>query len=375
VPELPDTSLGIYLHIPFCVRKCDYCAFHSVTAWEPQDESHLVDKMLADLEVLFAAHRGPDSNRPATPSDSRRTIYVGGGTPTAMTTENLTGLIAGVSTRFGPASEISCETNPGTTGAGVLDGLRETGVTRLSLGVQTFSSELARIRNGWTASLSADLICGIPTQTTAQVVDDADRLADLGCDHVSIYDLSIEPGTPLRTRIGAAAPGDVDWEEICDRLAGHGYRRYEVSNFARPGHECRHNRGYWRMEPYLGAGPSAVSAVTLNVSSVRLTQPSPLGRYVRSHPVADAGREDLTRSQRIAEFFMLGLRTPDGVSRSRYREIFERSFSLEEESAIREKCREGFLVDDGETVSPTRRGMDFLNEVLVALTGLSEPES
>lgn len=364
--------LGFYLHIPFCARKCDYCAFHSVTSWNANDESRLVDKILKDAQLLAA-------NRLR--RDDTSTIYIGGGTPSLLSAGHLVRLVKGIRTVAGRVTEITCEANPESAERDFVDAACEAGVGRLSLGVQTFNTDLcarigrtavterivSRIRSRWTGSLSADLIISAPEQDTEHVLRDVQVLADIGVDHLSLYDLALEPGTPLAKSYPTGIDSSVDWHTIRERLHSCGFERYEVSNFAKAGHECRHNLGYWKSHPYLGLGPSAVSSLVIDGRHVRLTQAALLGVYLSTDPVTDSECEVLTRRDRMKEYLLLGLRTSHGISRSRYEELFGEGISAHAETAIAGLAADGLLTDDGDSIAPTQRGMDLLNSVLVTL--------
>jgi oxygen-independent coproporphyrinogen-3 oxidase len=273
--EENEAVRGIYLHIPFCRRKCSYCDFYSVTASSDVTAGFL-DLLVREMD-LFRCRYPEDAQYPAD------TVYFGGGTPTVLPPEVLCGLLAATRDRFPiePGAEVTVEANPGTVTAESLRVLAMGGFTRISIGVQSFNPStlrtLGRIhgmeevgrtyreaRSAGFSSLGIDLIFGIPGQTAEDWEADMDRAIALLPAHVSAYALAPEPGTPLHAAIGrgeAAIPPDEEvakmYEAARKVLSGAGYRQYEISNFARPGSESRHNRKYWRREGYLGLGPSA----------------------------------------------------------------------------------------------------------------------
>ncbi len=266
---------GVYVHVPFCVRKCAYCDFYSVAA---------VREAMAEFRGLLV--REMDLFRREFPDDAAApadTVFFGGGTPTALGAENLVALLSAVRERLPVAddAEATTEANPGTVAAADFKALRAGGFNRVSIGVQSFDpatlATLGRIhgvaesRAAWRdaraagfLSMGLDLIFGIPGQTAASFAGDLERAVDLLPDHVSAYALAPEPGTPLH---GAIARGELRmppddavaemYEQARRVLSAAGLRQYEISNFARPGAECRHNLKYWRREGYHGFGPAA----------------------------------------------------------------------------------------------------------------------
>ena len=389
------TPIGLYLHVPFCSRRCGYCAFHTTASWRPGALERIADTMLADLDAVRAL------------VPPAATIYVGGGTPTVLPPDRLAELVVRARGNGEPAREITVEANPESATATMLDALAGAGVTRLSVGVQTLEpkaaaaldrrltsvSELEAIRNRWSGSLGADLIHGAPRSTVNGTLEAIDALVGLGVDHLSVYSLSIEEGTPLAR---AAAHGSIEvpdsgsgWRRIVAAIERRGLRRYEVSNFAIPGRECRHNEGYWRGENYLGIGPSAVSTLeesafaaltggvprpdasprprSLARRAVRLTQPADHARYLRRRHPLDAAREELGPPELLAEYVMLGLRTAGGISLESVREVIGADAWNRFAAGLERSRADGLLALDGERARPTGLGMDLLDRVLERL--------
>ncbi len=366
---------GVYLHVPYCSRKCGYCAFHSTTHWTTAAEHALIDKIISDAKVF--------SDR--TPPVEAKTLYIGGGTPSILNSGQLAWLITGVTAALGHPEEITCEANPESARAAFLAEAAGAGVTRLSIGVQSLSphlcsiigrrpthlKELQRIRSAWQGLLSADLMIGIPGQTTEGLVADGTKLVEMGFSHLSIYDLSVEPDTPLARKVTAGSiaisEDGPDWQVVCATLAEFGLVRYEVSSFAQPGHESLHNLGYWRMEPYVGLGPSAASTLPVHGRTVRFVQTTNHADYLRCHPFRDADSEYLGSDALITEYLMLGLRTSEGVSFAQFRELFGVDLDALVGNRIAELIARKLLVRDEYSLRPTSRGMDLLNRVLVEL--------
>ncbi len=321
----------------------------------------------------------------AAPPVEAKTLYIGGGTPSTLGPGQLARLISGVTAALGRPEEITCEANPESATAKFLAEAGEAGVTRLSIGVQslfprlctvigrrpTHVKELERIRSEWQGVLAADLIIGIPGQTTDDLMADVTQLVEMGFSHLSIYDLSVESDTPLARRVASGRvviPEDgPDWPAVCTTLARFGFVRYEVSNFALPGHESQHNLGYWRSEPYVGLGPSAVSTLPVGDGARRLVQTTDHARFLCTHPFHDAEVEVLDGATLLTEFLMLGLRIPEGVSLRRFRSKFGGELAEFFGRCLTDLEKHGMLVLDEHALRPTARGMDMLNGTLVDL--------
>jgi oxygen-independent coproporphyrinogen-3 oxidase len=331
---------GIYVHVPFCVRKCGYCDFYSVADGTEERDRYpaLVER---EMDLLLRTFPGEAS----VPAD---TVFFGGGTPTVLGPERLNRLLAAIRSRFPVAedAEITTEANPGTVTGDDLARLREVGFNRVSLGVQSFRPEtladLGRIhsvedvraayrdaRKAGFSSVGIDLIFGNPGQSEAEWQEDLDRAVTFLPDHVSAYALAPEPGTPIQ---GEIADGEIalpDDDTVARMYAGTretlrsaGYRHYEISNFSRPGKECRHNLKYWRRDGYLGLGPSAHGLLFPGESApfgLRTANPPSLPDYVRAlgggrlpcGSTLACGMEDAWK-----ESLIFGLRMAEGVSPS-----------------------------------------------------------
>jgi len=272
-------DLGVYVHVPFCERVCPYCDFAVVAAGRGPLGAAQEQRYLAALLRELQGRRGACAGR------SLATIYLGGGTPSLLRPETLARIIAALRAAFpGEPGEITLELNPGTLECGRLPGFRAAGVSRLSIGVQSFDAAVLRrlgrahpaadchrtlraARAAGFRHLSLDLIFGAPGQTLADVLRDAEAALAHGPEHISTYALTVEPGTPLARAVAEGRvllPGDDACAEmmfaLARRLEAAGLRRYELSSFARPGCESRHNRRYWRRQPVLGLGPGAHSS-------------------------------------------------------------------------------------------------------------------
>ncbi len=381
---------GIYVHIPFCVRKCSYCDFYSLVG-----DRRAGDDFCALLIREMDLFREKFPGEAAAPAD---TVFFGGGTPTVLGAEALSGLLAALKGRFPitPDAEVTTEANPGTVTAEDFRILREGGFTRVSIGVQSFNPStlrtLGRIhgveevraahgdaRRAGFASIGFDLIFGIPGQEIADWAADLDRTITFLPSHVSSYALAPEPGTPIHDAIRQGEirmPPDETvadmYEETRRILSRAGYRHYEISNFARPGAECRHNLKYWRREGYLGLGPPAHGLLFppgRTPPGLRTANPPSLPEYrlrleegrlpwtdVHACTVEDAWKESL----------IAGLRLVEGI----YLSEIEEKYGPPPESvrgAVEALARAGKLQRDGTRLRLPAELLFVSNEVLQAL--------
>lgn len=325
--QLPDATIdGLYVHIPFCFHKCHYCDFYSITRQTPERMNRFVDLLLAEADLW--THRYPQP----------RTIFFGGGTPSLLPIDTMDRLLTGLSDRFdfSRVDEWTIEVNPATADLDYLEMLREHGVDRLSFGAQSFvESELkmlerhhnpadversvALAREAGFSRLNVDLIYAIPGQSIDSWRYSLERAIALKTPHISCYGLTYESNTPMtvRKRLGQFKAADDDTELAMfdltrTLLAEHGIDWYEISNYATPGEECRHNLVYWSGGNYIGIGPSAAS----HVEGHRFKNRPHLGEWENAVPsgaLPVVEHEVLTHDQRTAERVMLELRLRRGV--------------------------------------------------------------
>jgi oxygen-independent coproporphyrinogen-3 oxidase len=321
---------GLYVHVPFCRTKCGYCDFYSRVPAAGQPGRY-VDAVLAEL-----------AGGPAGPGGRVRvrTIFVGGGTPTILPVDELSRLfgVLGELARRDGVSEFTVEANPASLDDAKARVLREAGVNRVSIGVQSFAAQelktlgrshqaedvapTVRSARRWGFShVNLDLIFGIPGQTERSWEESLRMAMELGPDHIACYGLTYEPGTPLHRRWveGALDPCGEEtearmYECAIDTLTSAGFEHYEISNFARPGARCEHNLAYWRNEPYVGLGPAAASYF----EGVRTRNVADVEQYIRrialgQSPVVESERLDA--KERAGETAMLQLRLTDGIDR------------------------------------------------------------
>ena len=366
----PQPFRALYVHVPFCrLRKCGYCAFYSETAADAGRRGAYLERLVAEFSEF--------APRAVVPLDS---VFVGGGTPSCLTSAELRRLLAAVRGHFtlAPDAEFSVECNPESLTLRKAEILAAGGVTRLSLGVQSFDLLLRRAigRCGSVATLpervrelralgfrqlNLDLMNALPGQTLANWEDDLRRALDLGPDHLSTYSLTVEEHTALGKR-GVEAADDrlaVAMWDAAERLARPaGLRRYEVSNLARPGCECRHNQDIWLGTPYLGCGPAACSFDGI----LRWSNPPSLARWLRPRCRREFDR--LPPSRRAAEVLAFGLRTVRGWVPARFRERTGFDYADLRGPVLRRLVAQGLLYRDWERrLRPTRKGLLFHDTV------------
>lgn len=340
--QLPlQRDLSLYVHVPFCTVKCDYCDFFSLAGVTPVRMEATTEAIIEDLVRLLPAALAPGATVP--------TVYIGGGTPSVLPKKSLRKLVDAVAASLRtPPQEWTVELNPETLSAETLDILYEAGVNRLSLGVQSLTETglraLGRAASGertlrslelisgeWRGRWNADLIVGFQGDTPERVAADLELLTRMGARHLSVYALTVEPGTPLAARVESGAvtlPGEEELLELLTVAEGElrkrGIARYEVSNYALPGAESLHNLRYWRMAPYLGVGPAAASTLYKLGSplrGVRLEGTRSVTRYL-AEPASRYRGEDLSGKDLLLEHLLMGLRTKEGVPLERLEERF-----------------------------------------------------
>ena len=369
--------LSLYVHYPWCVRKCPYCDFNShAVRDEGIPEEAYVEALIADLEAALPQIWGRRIN----------TVFIGGGTPSLLSPAGLDRLLTAVRTltMLAPAAEITLEANPGTVEAARFKGFREAGVTRVSLGIQSFNDThlkaLGRIHDASEAraavdhalthfeSVNLDLMYALPGQSLADARADLEAAIGFGPAHLSCYHLTLEPNTPFHAAPPALPDDDLaaDMQEMIEaRLGEAGYRHYETSAFARPGRECRHNLNYWHFGDYLGIGAGAHG---------KLSSHTGIAREMRhKHPtayLAGAARGDFVQDRRLVdvedlpfEFMMNALRLTGGFALAQFGAQTGLPLAAVEERLI-EARKAGFIEIVDERVVPTARGRRFLNELL-----------
>jgi putative oxygen-independent coproporphyrinogen III oxidase len=376
--------LSLYIHMPWCVRKCPYCDFNSHEARGEIPESEYVDALLADLEFALPSIWGR----------SVGTVFIGGGTPSLFSDAAIDRLLSGVRARVPLAAqaEVTLEANPGTFERNRFAGFLAAGVNRLSLGIQSFDPKhlqaLGRIHDAREARAAAeaalalfdnvnfDLMYALPRQTLGEAESDVATALSFAPPHLSFYHLTIEPNT-LFHRHPPPVPDEDAAADIEDavyaRLAASGYRHYETSAFAQPSCECRHNLNYWQFGDYLGVGAGAHSKLSFPdriVRQVRYKQPQQyLEKVAAGTPLMENG--GVSRNDVGFEFMLNALRLTDGVPARMFAERAGYPLALIGRELATAETR-GLIARDPTTIRPTPLGRRFLNDLQMLF--LREPD-
>jgi oxygen-independent coproporphyrinogen-3 oxidase len=369
--------LSLYVHLPWCVKKCPYCDFNSYSGGDETSRSRYLEALCADL--AGEAHR----------ADGRTliSIFFGGGTPSLFKPAEIGRLLDEIAGRFNVAedAEITLEANPGTVEYGNPRGYRKAGVNRLSLGAQSFDDQslatLGRIHNAKDIgdafrsaraadfdNINLDLMYGLPNQDVTSALADIESAASLAPEHLSWYQLTLEPNTVFHAR----APEGLPDADLCARiddagsavLAGHGYERYEVSAFARPDLRCRHNLNYWRFGDYLAAGAGSHGKLSGPGGVFRYAKPANPLQYVKSIANGEgASMHEVGETDRLFEFMLNALRLVGGFDAA----LFSERTGLPDDvltGRLEPLLERGLLAQTGPSRwRPTATGRRFLNDL------------
>ena len=367
---------GIYIHIPFCKTRCAYCDFYSTTheEWKQQ----YIDAVCKELVQRKDYLKG----------ETVDTIYMGGGTPSQLSIAQLNALLATIEAHFplSKHSEITIEVNPDDVSDSYAEGLKQTPVNRISMGIQTFDDATLRILNrrhteqiarmatmrlrekGF-QNISIDLMYGLPGETIEQWKNDLQQAIALNVEHISAYHLTYEEGTPLYRRLQAGEVSEVSEElsltffnMLIDALTKAGYQHYEISNFCKPGMHSRHNSSYWQGIPYLGCGAAAHSfdgtSRQWNVADIK--------NYIKgietNAPCYEI--EALDTPTRYNEYIMTGLRTSHGISIEEVTERFGQSFATTCKKSATPHLESGKLITEGHRIKLSREGI-FVSDAII----------
>lgn len=368
--------MELYLHIPFCARKCAYCDFLSFPQGEAVQAAY-AERLIEQIKTAGAGFRDTTVD----------TVFVGGGTPSILPSGQIRRILTAVHENFklAPDAEISMEVNPGTVTKEKLDDYRKAGINRLSFGLQSAKNEelqaLGRIhtyeeflesyrmaRECGFSNINVDLMSALPGQTVESWLETLKQVIGLKPEHISAYSLIIEEGTPFFEKYGEDRGEGILPDEDSERemyhktkelLREYGYERYEISNYAKPGKECRHNIGYWTGVPYLGLGLGASSYV----NGVRFCGTGNLESYLNG----DFGKYEeifLTEKDMQEEFFFVGLRLVKGVSLKKFKEQFGISAEEVYPGLLEKLIKEGGAEICGEYFRLTEYGMDVSNYIM-----------
>jgi oxygen-independent coproporphyrinogen-3 oxidase len=374
--------LSLYIHIPWCVRKCPYCDFNSHNAPNTLPQDEYVEALLADLDRdLPLAHGRP-----------LQSIFFGGGTPSLFSPDNIARILDGANARldFAPDIEITMETNPGTVEHGDFAAYRRGGVNRISFGVQSFDDaalqRIGRIHDAQQAeraikraqddgidNLNLDLMYALPQQTLDGALADIDKAITFGTPHLSHYQLTLEPNTPFAANPPPLPDEDSAWDmqEACQaHIAAAGFGHYEVSAYARPDRESVHNLNYWHFGDYLGIGAgahgkySSIDAAGALQARRRWKVRAPRGYLEHAKSERVIGGDDAVATEQLPfEFMLNGLRLTGGIPLADFRAttgLNDEAIRPQLETAL----QRGWLIDDNGTLRPTESGQRFLNDLI-----------
>ena len=371
-------NFGVYIHIPFCRSKCNYCSFISRPWDEPLAEKYW-RAVVQELKAFFSSH-------PTT--DIADSIFFGGGTPSLVPAEHIAEILASCRELFEVSAncEITLEANPGTLSSKKTEAYLAMGVNRISMGAQTFSDQelvaigrihtsdevaesMALLRSKGFQNINLDLILGLPGQSQEQWQANLEQLVELAPAHVSVYILELDPKAPLYHSVAkglARVPDDdsmADWYlQTLDYFSNHRYRQYEISNFARPEFECRHNLKYWRREPVFGFGVGSHSFD----GCTRYANHPKLETYLKSLKEGQSPidwRQAVSDEESLQETLFLGLRLSQGLDWEKIRTEFGTADLVSIEGSLDSMCAEGLLERKDSSIHLTRRGMLLSNEV------------
>ncbi len=384
-------TLGIYLHIPFCKRKCAYCDFYSV-------ETDKNEGMMKPYTKAAIHHLQTVSER--TTQYNIDTIYIGGGTPTALDPKCLLKLVKEISNSFYLTEnpEFTVEMNPGTADLKLLKQLRKYGVNRLSIGAQSANNEelaaLSRIhtvkdmsaafrlaREADFQNINIDLMYGIPGQTTESFRETLQFVISMKPEHISLYGLKIEEGTPFDRQKETLVLPDEETEynmytEAISLLSEHGWEQYEISNFARKGYQCRHNLKYWNCEEYIGCGPGSHSCFGGTRYSIQRSLPlylkalSEKSKTIPSYILDE--NYTVNETERENEYIMLRMRLSEGLDSEEYLALFGKDFDETYGAKLEEYISGGFVTHTGSKYAFTVKGMYVSNYILSSILSFSE---
>lgn len=386
----PDIKkpLGLYIHIPFCLKKCNYCDFYSLC------DTSMADRYVDALAAQCRAYASNDRYE----VDS---IYLGGGTPSLLTKKQLTKLFSAIRSNFevSPDAEITCELNPVTASKKTLKALKSVGVNRLSIGVQSANDELLQVlgrlhtyadavstvetaKKLKFSNISVDCMYALPGQSKEDFFDTLEKLVALDIDHLSLYALKIEKNTPFYEQKDTLSLPDEDCEAdmyfgAADYLEAHGFHQYEISNFAKEGKKCRHNLKYWRCEEYLGLGAAAASYY----GNFRFTLVRDADKYCSCLLGGDDDglvieEYDSPMSECVGDYVMLGLRLNDGIVITDFNRRFRgRDFETLFGKKLAPFVEKGLVEKDEKGYHLNRRGFYVSNYILSSILDFDTEET
>jgi len=348
---------GLYIHIPFCVKKCNYCDFYSIGGSNTVSDEY-VNAIIREIKKYG--------------NMQYKTVYFGGGTPSLLSPQQVSRILC--KTNRTPNCEITLEANPETVTYKSLLGYREAGINRISFGVQTANQQsletLGRIhstqkvieafenaRKAGFKNISGDVMLGLPGYTCKELDETVELLANLGATHISSYMLKVEQGTPFAANTPANIPDDDKMSDFylyaCEKIESLGYKQYEISNFAKDGYQSQHNNIYWKLENYIGIGPSAHSCL----NGKRFYYPRDLHEFITNPQIIADGEVDAD------EYIMLSLRLKSGLNLTELKEKWGKELSPLKLKKLKILENQGYITFKNNTVSLTPKGFLIENAI------------
>jgi len=377
----PLETTGIYIHIPFCIKKCPYCSFTSFTP-EKIPEEEYISTILKEIKTRYSEAESRDAG----------TVYFGGGTPSLISPAGISAILSAIAGKFRLTNpEITIEANPGTVDLDKLRGYRNAGVNRISIGVQSFNDRLVlnlgrshsskealnafeSARTAGFDNIGIDLIHSISGESLQDWENDLKKAVLLHPEHISAYNLTIEEGTPFHHSQEKGLlylPQEEEQTEMLlttiEILCSAGYEHYEVSNYAMPGFRSQHNQIYWNGGDYLGIGVSAHSYIRKGWG-IRRANSSNLTEYlnlINNKGTAVVDEEILSKEKAMGEAVFLGLRMMEGIVLNDFESRFGTGIETAFTNAVEELRTEGFLIYDKDNLKLTRKGLLFYNDVAI----------
>ncbi|NLJ99740.1 MAG: radical SAM family heme chaperone HemW [Clostridia bacterium] len=374
-------GLGIYVHIPFCIKKCNYCDYVSFPLPNDKRVAEYIMALKKEIRLWAKAAHG----------DLVETIYIGGGTPSLLSPRYIQSILRAIKRNFNLVrdTEITIEANPCTISGPDVKQLAELGINRVSLGVQAMDNKLLRemgrmhdadhvnnavsvVKKAGIKNINTDLIYGLPGQTLDQWGETLENIILLGVKHVSAYGLTLEDDTPWGRKMSQGhllLPGQDLCGEMYDSidraLTPYGFEQYEISSFSKPGFQCKHNLRYWLRKPYIGIGLGAASLY----GSCRYVNHWEMYAYLRAlneDRLPSAEKEELSLEQEMAEFMFLGLRTSKGVNAADFEKNFGKELGIIYGREINHFKELGFLVENNENIRLSHRAFAVANEIFLS---------
>ncbi len=364
---------SLYIHIPFCISKCSYCDFFSMPGKDREMKEAVTDSTIRQIKYFSQKYS----------FKHLETVYIGGGTPTSLPYDILEKLITGtVKVIPSEIKEFSIEINPETVNHDLINLIENSPLTRLSIGIQSFSGRFLKTlgRNSSPLKninaiellsktgkdLNLDLISSIPGQSVGEGICDAKTASDFSPSHISLYNLTVEKNTAFSKKYSENDIDDEVWIKTSEFLEDSGYSNYEISNFSLPGKECIHNLNYWKMQNYLGVGPASVSTISENSSFVRIFNTEKIESYLEGENSSwNIRKERIDKTDYLIEYLMMGFRTAEGINITAAESVLGYNiYSIIPETVIKWDDK-GFIDSLEGRLSLTRKGRLFHSSFII----------